>query len=200
MHRDSICLVATFQRQEVAELARTGSFVCRFILFFFSLSKRMAPKKDTTKKSSAIVGKKITPKLGTQSSAAANVVKRDKLVMSFNANANLNNAALPVAGSELVWLSKVSMIKCGLTYGDTVIVQTMVDGNRIFASRYSIMQFRIAASVRLDKGLKESEVLCSETLFRCISHQMGITPVTIFRLTPNSLIVPAERIIISVLQ
>lgn len=135
MHRDSICLVATFQRQEVAELARTGSFVCRLILFFFSLSNRMAPKKDTTKKSSAIVGKKITPKVGTQSSAAANVVKRDKLVMSFNANANLNNAALPVAGSELVWLSKVSMIKCGLTYGDTVIVQTMVDGNRIFASR-----------------------------------------------------------------
>ena len=160
----------------------------------------MAPKKDTAKKSSAIAGKRITPKTGTQSSAAANVVKRDKLVMSFNANANLNNAAIPVAGSELVWLSKVSMIKCGLTYGDTVIVQTMVDGNRVFASRYSIIQFRIAASVRLDKGLKESEVLCSETLFRCISHQMGITPVTIFRLTPNSLIVPAERIIISVSQ
>lgn len=158
----------------------------------------MAPKKDTAKKSSAIAGKKISPKVGSQSSAAANVVKRDKLALSFTANANLNNAAPPVAGSELVWLSKAAMIKCGLTYGDTVIVQTMVDGNRIFASNVCFEHYKIAASARLDKGLKESEVLCSETLFRCISHQMGITPVTVFRLTPNSLVAPADRIIISV--
>lgn len=160
----------------------------------------MAPKKDTAKKSSAIAGKKISPKVGTQSSAATNAVKRDKLVMSFTASANLNSSALPVAGCELVWLSKASMIKCGLTYGDTVIVQTMIDGNRVFASNGMFVRFILAASVRLDKGLKESEVLCTETLFRCISHQMGITPATIFRLTPNSLIVPAERIIISVVS
>ena len=48
------------------------------------------------------------------------------------------------------------------------------------------------------KGLKESEVLCSESLFRCISPTMDIIPVTIFRLAPNSFIADATQLTLSV--
>lgn len=55
-----------------------------------------------------------------------------------------------------------------------------------------------AASVQLMKGLKETEVLCSETLFRCISPSMDVIPVTVYRLAPNSIVSDADHLSISV--
>ena len=48
------------------------------------------------------------------------------------------------------------------------------------------------------KGLKETEVLCSESLFRCLSPSMDVIPVTVYRLAPNSIVSDADHLSISV--
>ena len=52
--------------------------------------------------------------------------------------------------------------------------------------------------MQLSKGLKESEVLCSEALFRCLSPTMDAIPVTVFRMTPTSYVLDALRVQLSV--
>ena len=56
----------------------------------------------------------------------------------------------------------------------------------------------VAAAVQLMKGLKETEVLCSEGLFRLLSPSMDIVSVTIFRLAPNTFVGTASSLAISV--
>lgn len=94
----------------------------------------MAPKKDASKKGATNSGKKGISAKPSQSSRESTTVKREKIAFSFTANANLNDGASTSPGSEIVWISKLSMIKCGLSYEDTVIVQTIVDGVRAFMS------------------------------------------------------------------
>ena len=48
------------------------------------------------------------------------------------------------------------------------------------------------------KGLKETEVLCSEGLFRLLSPSMDIVSVTVFRLAPNTFWGTASSLAISV--
>lgn len=52
--------------------------------------------------------------------------------------------------------------------------------------------------MQLSKGLKESEVLCSESLFRCLSPSMDAIPVTVFRMTPTSYVIDATRVQLAV--
>lgn len=61
--------------------------------------------------------------------------KPEKIAFSFSANANLCDGGVSIGNSHCVWISKLSMIKCGLSYGDVVIVQTMKDTTRIFSSK-----------------------------------------------------------------
>lgn len=56
----------------------------------------------------------------------------------------------------------------------------------------------VAAAVQLMKGLKETEVLCSEGLFRLLSPSMNIVSVTVFRLAPNTFVGTASSLAISV--
>lgn len=129
-----------------------------------------------------------------------NVSKPEKIALSFTANANLCESGTIIGNNQCVWISKPAMIKCGLSYGDTVIIQTSKEGNRIFCSKSFYFVFDIAASVQLQKGLKESEVVCSDSLFRCLSPSMSVIPVTVFRLTPSSTIYPASKVILSVIK
>lgn len=62
----------------------------------------------------------------------------------------------------------------------------------------SLLIFDIAASVQLLKSLKENEVLCSNSLFRCLSPSMSIIPVTVFRSTPSSTTYSTDKITLSV--
>ena len=41
-------------------------------------------------------------------------------------------------------------------------------------------------------------MLCSESLFRCLSPTMDAIPVTIFRMTPTSYVLDASRVQLSV--
>ena len=160
------------------------SFSRRFLL-------SMPSKKTVEKKSGSVSMTKGTKQV--------NAVKPEKIALSFTANANLHDGGMSLGNSHSLWISKSAMIKCGLNYGDTVIIQTGKDNTRIFCSKYFLVVFPIAASVQLQKGLKDTDVQCSDSLFRCLSPSMSIIPVTVFRLSPLSTIYPTLTVTISVL-
>ena len=152
----------------------------------------MPPKKE--------VGKKANPANTKKDAKQSNVLKPEKIAFSFTANANMNEGGMSVGNMHYVWISKAAMIKCGLSYGDIVIIQTIRNNNRVFCSKqfYFSCCYFVAAIAQLQKALKENEVLCSDSLFRCLSPQMSVIPVTVFRLTPSSTIYPSSKIILSV--
>lgn len=154
----------------------------------------MPPKKS----SSAANKKGMSEKGKIKESIGQPTVKVEKIAFSFSATANLNDGGETAGNVPYLWASKNSMIRCALTYGDTVIVQTIKDDKRFLASKSLFQHHYAAASVQLMKGLKETEVLCSESLFRCLSPSMDIIPVTVYRLAPNSIVSDADHLSISV--
>ena len=91
----------------------------------------MPPKKE--------VGKKANPVNTKKDAKQGNVLKPEKIAFSFTANANMNEGGVSVGNMHYVWISKAAMIKCGLSYGDIVIIQTMRNNNRVFCSKHFIL-------------------------------------------------------------
>lgn len=94
----------------------------------------MPPKKESSKKNTAS-GKKLGTEKGVGSgNDGKSTMKPEKIAFSFTANANLNDGGETAGNVPYVWVSKASMMRCALTYGDTVIVQSMKENSRILAS------------------------------------------------------------------
>ena len=94
----------------------------------------MPPKREVSKKN-ATAGKKPVAEKGVGSGNDGKTATRpEKIAFSFTANANLNDGGETAGNVPYVWVSKASMVRCALTYGDTVIVQSMKEGSRILAS------------------------------------------------------------------
>ena len=86
-------------------------------------------------KKNPIAGKKAVTEKGVGSgNDGKTAMKPEKIAFSFTADANLNDGGETAGNVPYVWVSKASMVRCALTYGDTVIVQSMKEGSRILAS------------------------------------------------------------------
>ena len=95
----------------------------------------MPPKKDVGKKTASSGKKPVVDKKASSSNENKPAVKPEKISFSFTASANLNDGGETAGNVPYLWVSKASMIRCALTYGDVVIVQSMKEGSRILASR-----------------------------------------------------------------
>ena len=96
----------------------------------------MPPKKESNKKNSIAGKKEVTEKGVGSGNDGKTAMKPEKIAFSFTADANLNDGGETAGNVPYVWVSKASMVRCALTYGDTVIVQSMKEGSRILASEY----------------------------------------------------------------
>lgn len=94
----------------------------------------MPQRKDVGKKLSAVGKKGIAEKARNGDGSANSMVKPEKIAFSFTAMANLNDGGRVAGSVPYIWVSKESMIRCALSYGDTVIVQSMKEGAKIIAS------------------------------------------------------------------
>lgn len=103
-----------------------------FYTFDFS---QMPPKKDVGKKTASSGKKPVVDKKASSSNENKPAAKPEKISFSFTASANLNDGGETAGNVPYLWVSKASMIRCALTYGDVVIVQSMKEGSRILASR-----------------------------------------------------------------
>lgn len=95
----------------------------------------MPQRKDVGKKLNTVGKKGIAEKARNGDGSANSGVKPEKIAFSFTATANLNDGGRVAGSVPYIWVSKESMIRCALSYGDTVIVQSMKEGARIIASR-----------------------------------------------------------------
>ena len=89
------------------------------------------------KKTPAAVNKKgMSEKGKIKELMGQTTAKVEKIAFSFTATANLNDGGEIAGNVPYLWASKNSMIRCALTYGDTVIVQTIKEDKKLLASMF----------------------------------------------------------------
>ena len=107
------------------------------------------------KKTSAAMNKKgISEKGKIKELMEQPTVKVEKIAFSFTATANLNDGGEIAGNVPYLWASKNSMIRCALTYGDTVIVQTINEDKKLLASKTFSMLSLFSCFYSIDEGTK----------------------------------------------